>query len=71
MRQASVFYGPVQSGAAKAVAGRLAAGKIPSDVLQSHVMVMVIDVDLDTLERRIITAATEGAVSAALDQIWR
>jgi 4-hydroxy-tetrahydrodipicolinate synthase len=71
MRQASIFYGPVQSGAAKAVAGHLAASKIPPDVLQSHVMVMAIDVDLDGVDRRAITSATEGAVSAALSQIWR
>lgn len=71
MRQASVFYGPVQSGAAKAVAGHLAAGKIPSDMVQTHVMVMVIDVDLDAVDRRGITAGTEQATTAALSQIWR
>ncbi|RDE13960.1 MAG: 4-hydroxy-tetrahydrodipicolinate synthase [Candidatus Thorarchaeota archaeon] len=71
MRQASVFYGPVQSGAARAVAGHLAAGKISPDAVQNNVMVMVIDVDLDTVDRRAVTAATEVAVSAALSQIWR
>jgi 5,6,7,8-tetrahydromethanopterin hydro-lyase len=71
LRQASMFYGPVQSGAAKAVVGLLAAGKIPPSTLQDSVMLMVIDVDLDTVDRRAVTAATEAAVSAALGQIWR
>jgi formaldehyde-activating enzyme involved in methanogenesis len=66
-----MFYGPVQSGAAKAVVGLLAAGKIPPSTLQDSVMLMVIDVDLDTVDRRAVTAATEAAVSAALGQIWR
>jgi 4-hydroxy-tetrahydrodipicolinate synthase len=71
LRQASMFYGPVQSGAAKAVVSLLAAGKIPPSTLQDSVMLMAIDVDLDTVDRRAVTAATEAAVSAALSQIWR
>lgn len=71
LRQASLFYGPVQSGAAKAVVTHLRAAKIPEAAINGEVMVMALDVDLDAIDRRAITAATENAVSSALSQIWR
>jgi formaldehyde-activating enzyme involved in methanogenesis len=61
----------VQSGAAKAVVTHLRAAKIPEAAINGEVMVMALDVDLDAIDRRAITAATENAVSAALSQIWR
>ncbi len=70
MRQASFFYGPVQSGAAKAIAGLLGAGKIPDEAVESQLMIMVLDIDLNRRNRREITKETENAVSTALDQIW-
>jgi 4-hydroxy-tetrahydrodipicolinate synthase len=70
MRQASFFYGPVQSGAAKGIAQHLISGHITEEIQDTHVMIMALDVDLNSLDRRSITYATEEAVSAALTQIW-
>ncbi|MHA2379009.1 MAG: 4-hydroxy-tetrahydrodipicolinate synthase [Candidatus Thorarchaeota archaeon] len=70
MRQASLFYGPVQSGAARAVGLLLEAGKIPRQSLDGQVVIMAIDMDMNTRERRRIRGATEDAVSGALGQIW-
>ncbi len=70
MRQASLFYGPVQSGAARAVASALSAGKIPAGAVHSEVMVMVMDVDLNEHDRRAVTRAAEQAVGEALAQVW-
>ncbi|MFW9908062.1 MAG: 4-hydroxy-tetrahydrodipicolinate synthase [Candidatus Thorarchaeota archaeon] len=71
MRQASLFYGPVQSGAAKAFAGFIGEGRIPEESLKDEVAVLAIDVDLNSRNRRTVTRETEAAVSAALAQIWR
>ncbi|MHA1772405.1 MAG: 4-hydroxy-tetrahydrodipicolinate synthase [Candidatus Thorarchaeota archaeon] len=70
LRQASLFYGPVQSGAAKAIAGFLNAGRIPQEEIHSSLMVLALDVDLNTRDRRAVTAAAEDAVSKALAKIW-
>ncbi len=70
-RHASLFYGPVQSGAARAVADHIEALKIPQSVIDNNVIVMVLDVDLNTRDRRVITSATREAVSKALSMIWR
>jgi 4-hydroxy-tetrahydrodipicolinate synthase len=71
MRQASFFYGPVQSGAAKAFAGLLEAGKIPEDSVNNDVAVLALDIDLNLRDRREITAAAQEAVGTALEGIWR
>jgi len=71
LRQASFFYGPVQSGAAKAVAAHLATGKISRNSIDNDIVIMGIDVDLNNRDRRAVTAATQDAVSKALLQIWR
>ncbi len=71
LRQASLFYGPVQSGAARAVADHLEAMKISRNVIDNNVVIMVIDVDLNMRDRRTITSATRKAVSNALAKIWR
>jgi formaldehyde-activating enzyme len=71
MRQASLFYGPVQSGAARAVATYLENGKIPVQSIADDVMVMALDIDLNAHNRREITAATQEAVEKALAGIWR
>ncbi|NWF96487.1 MAG: 4-hydroxy-tetrahydrodipicolinate synthase [Candidatus Thorarchaeota archaeon] len=71
MRQASLFYGPVQSGAAKAVADHLARGLIPAQDVEHKVIVMAIDVDLNMRDRRMLTASAREAVSLALSQVWR
>jgi 4-hydroxy-tetrahydrodipicolinate synthase len=71
MRQASFFYGPVQSGAAKAFASVLEAGKIPDDSVNNDVAVLALDIDLNLRDRREITAATQQAVETALGGIWR
>lgn len=71
MRQASLFYGPVQSGAAKAFAGFLEAGKIPEDSVTNDVTVLALDIDLNARDRREITTATQQAVETALGGIWR
>ncbi|MHA2262938.1 MAG: 4-hydroxy-tetrahydrodipicolinate synthase [Candidatus Thorarchaeota archaeon] len=52
MRQASLFYGPVQSGAAKAVARLVASGEIPSDEIDDLLMIMAVDIDLNLRDRR-------------------
>ena len=70
LRQASLFYGPVQAGAARAVAALLADGRIPSEEARGAVMVMALDVDLNERDRRAVAAAAEDAVKAALSQIW-
>ncbi len=70
LRQASLFYGPVQSGAARAVASRIAEGRIPAEDLSSGVLIMALDVDLNTRDRRVVVAAAQEAVGAALAQIW-
>ncbi|MFW9863237.1 MAG: 4-hydroxy-tetrahydrodipicolinate synthase [Candidatus Thorarchaeota archaeon] len=70
MRQASLFYGPVQAGAARAVAEHLEKNLIPKEVLSNNVILMALDIDLNTRDRREIRAATENAVSAALSQMW-
>ncbi|TXT57360.1 MAG: hypothetical protein BAJATHORv1_10061 [Candidatus Thorarchaeota archaeon] len=71
MRQASLFYGPVQSGAAKAVSELLKSNKIPEEKIEKYVMIMAMDVDLNSRDRRAITHAAEEAVSVALGEIWR
>ncbi|MFW9846230.1 MAG: dihydrodipicolinate synthase family protein, partial [Candidatus Thorarchaeota archaeon] len=70
MRQASLFYGPVQAGAARAVARHIEKNLIPEASLTEYVMLMALDIDLNTRERREIRAAAEDAVSGALLQIW-
>jgi 4-hydroxy-tetrahydrodipicolinate synthase len=71
MRQASLFYGPVQSGAAKAVASFIEARKIPKESLTNDVAIMAMDIDLDSRDRREIVVATQQAVETALAGIWR
>jgi 4-hydroxy-tetrahydrodipicolinate synthase len=71
MRQASMFYGPVQSGAAKAISRLLGDNRIPEEALNSHVILIVADIDLNYRDRRVVTHATEEAVHAALREIWR
>jgi 4-hydroxy-tetrahydrodipicolinate synthase len=71
MRQASLFYGPVQSGAAKAVASLLESGKIPKKSLTNDVAIIAMDVDLDSRDRREVVNATQQAVETALAGIWR
>ncbi|MFW9832945.1 MAG: 4-hydroxy-tetrahydrodipicolinate synthase [Candidatus Thorarchaeota archaeon] len=71
MRQASLFYGPVQSGAAKAIATFLEAGKIPEKSLKEDVAILALDIDLNLQDRREITSATQQAVESALAGIWR
>jgi 4-hydroxy-tetrahydrodipicolinate synthase len=71
MRQASLFYGPVQSGAAKAFANLLEAGKIPEDSVNNDVAVLALDIDLNLRDRREITEAAQQAVETALGGIWR
>jgi 5,6,7,8-tetrahydromethanopterin hydro-lyase len=70
MRQASLFYGPVQAGAAQAVAEMLAAGKVPEASVSDDVVIMSLDVDLNARERRTIRSETKDAVLLALGQIW-
>jgi 4-hydroxy-tetrahydrodipicolinate synthase len=71
MRQASLFYGPVQSGAAKAIATFLEAGKVPEKSLTQDVAILALDIDLNARDRREITAATQQAVESVLAGIWR
>ncbi len=71
MRQASFFYGPVQSGAAKAFASFLEAGKIPIESVNNDVAILALDIDLNARDRREITAATQQAVETALGGVWR
>ncbi|MFW9920872.1 MAG: 4-hydroxy-tetrahydrodipicolinate synthase [Candidatus Thorarchaeota archaeon] len=71
MRQASFFYGPVQSGAAKAFAGILEHGKIPTKSILEDVVILAVDVDLQSHNRRQVTSETEQVVSQALEEIWR
>ncbi|MHA1909498.1 MAG: 4-hydroxy-tetrahydrodipicolinate synthase [Candidatus Thorarchaeota archaeon] len=71
MRQASLFYGPVQSGTAKAFAQMMGEGKIPEETIQNEVTILALDLDLNLRNRREITYATEEAVLGALQQIWR
>ncbi len=71
MRQASLIYGPVQSGAAKAITKALGDGKIPEDEIENSVMILVMDVDLNYRDRRAVTRATEEVVETALGKIWR
>jgi len=71
MRQASLFYGPVQSGTAKAIASFLDADKIPKKSLTNDVLIIALDIDLNLRDRREITTATQQAVETALAAIWR
>jgi len=71
MRQASLFYGPVQSGAARAIVSYLEKGKIPNQSLEDDVMVMALDIDLNSKDRRQVVSATQEAVEKALAGIWR
>jgi len=71
MRQASLFYGPVQSGAAKAIASFLESEKIPTKTMTDDVVILALDIDLNSRNRREITAATKQAVESALEGIWR
>ncbi|MDF1539144.1 MAG: 4-hydroxy-tetrahydrodipicolinate synthase [Candidatus Thorarchaeota archaeon] len=71
MRQASFFYGSVQSGAAKAFAHMIGTGKIPEDSLNNDVAILALDIELNTRDRRAVTKDTEKAVTNALEKIWR
>ena len=62
MRQASLFYGPVQSGAAKAITTFLEAEKIPKKSTTNDVTILALDIDLNARDRREITASTKQAV---------
>ena len=57
-------------GAARAVADHLEMKLIPDDVLTHNVMLMAIDIDLNTRDRLKIREAAESVVKAALTQIW-
>jgi 4-hydroxy-tetrahydrodipicolinate synthase len=70
MRQASLFYGPVQSGAAKAVTTYLESGKISDKHQKDDVMIMALDIDLNTRDRRDLVQAAQEAVEGALAQVW-
>ncbi|MGY5874891.1 MAG: 4-hydroxy-tetrahydrodipicolinate synthase [Candidatus Thorarchaeota archaeon] len=70
MRQASFFYGPVQSGAAKAFAKHLELGKIPESAISDNVVVMALDIDLNNRDRRHVNSAAQEVVSEALGKIW-
>lgn len=70
MRQASLFYGPVQAGAARAIARHIEKKLIPEVSLAENVILIALDIDLNTRERRRVRAAAEDAVSSALHQIW-
>jgi 4-hydroxy-tetrahydrodipicolinate synthase len=70
MRQASLFYGPVQSGAAKAISSFLEADKIPVKSVVDDLIILTLDINLNSGDRREITAATQQAVEAALHVIW-
>lgn len=71
MRQASFFYGPVQSGAAKAFADYLEQGKIPAKSIEDEVTILAVDINLQTRNRREIVAEMEQVVGEALSVIWR
>ena len=71
MRQASLFYGPVQSGAARAIATLLEHDKIPKKSLHQDVIIMALDINLDSRDRRAVTSATQKVVEQALKGIWR
>ncbi|MHA2209617.1 MAG: hypothetical protein ACXABV_10640, partial [Candidatus Thorarchaeota archaeon] len=58
------------AGAARAVADHLEKELIPNEVLANSVLLMALDVDMNTRERRKIRAAAEDAVKTALTQIW-
>jgi len=71
MRQASLFYGPVQSGAAKAIAAFLENDRVPKKSLTDDVVILALDIDLNARDRRELTNATQDAVENALAGIWR
>ena len=71
MRQASFFYGPVQSGTARAFAHLIGKGLIPEDSVENEVTILALDIDLNSRNRREITYSTEQAVLGALQKIWR
>ncbi len=71
MRQASLFYGPVQSGAAKAIASFLENDRVPKKSLTDDVVILALDIDLNARDRRELTTATQNAVENALAGIWR
>ncbi|TFG31608.1 4-hydroxy-tetrahydrodipicolinate synthase [Candidatus Thorarchaeota archaeon] len=71
MRQASLFYGPVQSGTAKGIASFLESGKIPKKSVTEDIAIIALDIDLDSRDRREVVIATQQAVETALAGIWR
>jgi 5,6,7,8-tetrahydromethanopterin hydro-lyase len=71
MRQASFFYGPVQSGIAKAFSRLLQEGKIPQDSIENEVAILAVDINLQTRNRRDVTSRTEKIASNALRELWR
>ncbi len=71
MRQASLIYGPVQSGIAKAMAKALEMGKIPESEIESSVMIFLMDIDLNNRDRRFVTRKTEEVIETALGDLWR
>lgn len=71
LRQASMIYGPAQSGAARAIASALSTGRIPKESVENDVMVLVVDMDLDSKNRRELTASVETATMRAIEAIWR
>ena len=71
MRQASLFYGPVQSGAAKAITSFLESRKISKKSIHEDIAILALDIDLDSIDRREVVKATQQAVETALAGIWR
>ena len=45
-------------------------GRIPADEQRQHVMVMALDIDLNSRNRREVADATQKVVEAALGKIW-
>ena len=70
MRQASLFYGPVQSGAARAISSLLETEKIPAKSVTDDMIILALDIDLNSSDRREIANATQQVVETVLLGIW-
>ncbi|MGV9170841.1 MAG: formaldehyde-activating enzyme, partial [Promethearchaeia archaeon] len=60
----------VQSGAAKAIAATVESGAISEKRVDNMLMVLMLDVNLDSRDRRKIVTATEEVVAEAMSSIW-
>ena len=70
MRQASIVYGPVQSGIGRAVSDAISENIIPREILETHVIIAKVTVYPQAIHRKILYENAYKATIKALKQAF-